>query len=382
MYTFKPDVIGVSAMFSDYTKGVYEVLRLAKKEKVFTVVGGTHASLFPDEMLKVSDCVVVGEGEPVICDIVENRRKGIVRSERITDLDSLPMPAWDLMTEDMKKINEARKDSPFHMRFPIAHIITSRGCPNECTFCAVKTIWERQWIKRSPKKILDEIIYLQKLGFKEFHIMDDNCSIDKVRMHRICNEIIIEKYNSGLDIKLACPTGIQIKNLDKDLLKKMKRAGFYRLCFGIETGSQEMQKKIKKNIDLVKAREVIKTANDLGFWTSATFILGFPDETYYQRLETMKFAETSGLDFPKFYSLNPQPKTEVYKKIQKMTDYSLTISDAYNSFIWSKIFSLNTYINLIKKVKSWEDFRYLLGLLKVPMRMLFGHLHNEGIRGR
>lgn len=309
------DCIGVSAMFTNHKDRANTFIGFIKENfpNIHLIVGGAHASTFPEEMAEFADAVVIGEGEEVICDIVENRRKGIIRAERIRDLDKLPMPAWDLMQKDLVEINRLSSKSPFLMRKPLAHIITSRGCPNACTFCAVKVAWGRQWIARSAKAVVDEIEYLYKLGYREIHFNDDNCSINKERMYDICNLILAK----GISIRIACPTGIHIGTLDKDLLRVMKRAGFYRLCFGIETGNPQMQIKIKKNIDLDKARRVIKDANDLGYWTAATFIFGFPGETPEQVKDTIDFAKTSGLDFPIFYNLIPQPKTEIYDECRR-----------------------------------------------------------------
>jgi anaerobic magnesium-protoporphyrin IX monomethyl ester cyclase len=310
------DVLGVSSMFTQYKDTTIELLKNVKRyfPNIFIIVGGAHASTFPEEMEEYSDSVVVGEGEEVINDIILNRKKGIVKTNRIKNLDNLPNPAWDLMMEDVKEINRLSSKSPFLMRRPLAHIITSRGCPNNCTFCAVKVEWGRLWIPRSASNVVDEISYLYNLGFREIHFNDDNCSVDKNRMYEICDLI----KNRKIDIKIACPTGIHIKTLDKDLLKLMKEVGFYRLCFGIESGNQEMQHKIKKNLDLEKAKEVIRDANSLGYWTSATFILGFPQETESQRLETLEFAKSSNLDFPIFYNLIPQPKTEIYDELKSI----------------------------------------------------------------
>ena len=250
----------------------------------------------------------LGEGEEVICDIVENRRKGIIKAKRIRDLDELPFPSYDLMMNDINEINHLSRHSPFLMRKPLVHMITSRGCPNQCTYCAVNVAWGRQWIMRSARNVVDEIAYLYSLGFREIHFNDDNCSINKERMYEICDGIL----ERNIKIRIACPTGIHIGTLDRKILKQMKRAGFYRLCFGIETGNQEMQKKIKKNLNLDKARQVIKDSNDLGYWTAATFISGFLDETEQQKKDTLEFAKTSGLDFPIFYNLQIQPKTELW----------------------------------------------------------------------
>jgi anaerobic magnesium-protoporphyrin IX monomethyl ester cyclase len=221
------------------------------------------------------------------------------------------MPAYDLMWEDIMEINQRSKHSPFHIRLPFVHMITSRGCPNACTFCAVKVAWGRLWIPRSAENVVDEIEYLSKIGFKEIHFNDDNCSINKDRMYNICELILSRK----IDVKIVCPTGIHVATLERPLLKLMKKAGFYRLCFGIESGNSERQKLIKKNINLEKAKQVIRDANDLGYWTSATFIFDFPNETKEQVEDTMKFVRESGLDFPIFYNLIPQPKTEIYAEL-------------------------------------------------------------------
>jgi radical SAM superfamily enzyme YgiQ (UPF0313 family) len=307
---FMPDVIGISIMFSEYKSDAFEVITTIKHyfPHIQIIAGGAHVSTFPEECVEYADTVVVGEGEEVIDEIIKDRRRGIIRAERIRDLDNLLMPAWDLMKEDMDEINRLSAKSPFLMRRPLAHIITSRGCPNNCAFCAVKVSWGRQWIARSAKNVVDEIEYLYKQGFREIHFNDDNCSISRERMYQICDLIRIR----GIKIKIACPTGIHIMTLDKPLLKLMKRAGFYRLCFGIETGNEEMQKRIHKNINLDKAREVIKDANNLGFWTSATFIFGFPEETEAQRQDTIDFAKTSGIDFPIYYNLQIQAGTELW----------------------------------------------------------------------
>jgi radical SAM superfamily enzyme YgiQ (UPF0313 family) len=302
-----PDVVGISSMFTDFENNTIEMIRVLRRFFDFhIVVGGAHASTFPERLIEHCDTVVVGEGEEVICDIVENRRTGIIKTERIKDLDKLPFPFRD--RKDIDEINRLSAKSPFLMRRPLAHIITSRGCPNACTFCAVKVAWGRNWIPRSAKNVVDEIETLYEQGFREIHFNDDNCSINKERMYALCEDII----HRNINIRIACPTGIHIGTLDLDLLREMKRAGFYRLCFGIETGNQEMQLKIKKNINLDKARQVIKDANDLGYWTSATFIFGFPGETEEQRNDSLEFAKTSGLDFPIFYNLRIQPKTELY----------------------------------------------------------------------
>ena len=147
-------------------------------------------------------------------------------------------------------------------------------------------------------------------------------------------------------------------------------------------------------MDLKHAKKIIKIANDLGFWTSATFIIGLPHETLKEINDTFNFMVETEMDFPVIHLLNPQPKTEVYEIMKKDglidDDYDLSfaigngyktalfsnkdlhniVAKLYKDFLIRKFFSLRTYINLIRKIRSIEDFRYMLGLSTIPLGML------------
>jgi len=374
-------------MFTTYKDDALRIAKIAKRQDRLVVMGGAHASTFPEETLQDPnvDIVVVGEGENWAFN-----GKGIHRNPPEHDLDKFPFPAWDLLKEDMETIKKIGIKNKFIMRHPAIHLITSRGCPRDCYFCSVKLIWGRTWRSRSAANVVDEIEALNKKGYKEFYFMDDNFSVSKVRTHAICDGII----KRGLDIRLAAPTGVAIDTMDRPLLEKMKKAGFYRLCFGIETANAESQKIIKKRVDLNHAKEIIKAANDLGFWTSATFIIGLPHESLKEIKDTFDFMVETGMDFPVIHLLNPQPKTEVYEIMQKegliTEDYDLNfaigngfkthlfsnkelhsiVAKLYKGFLIKKLFSIRTYINLYKKIHNFEDFRYMLGLSTIPLGML------------
>lgn len=384
---FDPEVVGISCMFTTYAEDAHRIAKIAKESKRTVVFGGAHSSIFPEETLSDPnvDAVIVGEGENWELD-----GQGIFRSLLEENLDKFPFPAWDLMPDDMETIKQMGLKNKFIMRRPSIHLITSRGCPRECYFCSVKLIWGRKWRARTAKNIVDEIELLMKSGYREFYFMDDNFSVSKERTYQICDEIIKRK----LDIRLAAPTGIAINNLDKHLLKRMKQAGFYRLCFGIETANAESQKIIKKRVDIEHAKKIIKAANDLGYWTSATFIVGFPHDTMREIQDTFNFIIDTGMDFPVIHLLNPQPKTEVYEIMRRegliTEDYDLNfaigngfkthlfsnadlhkiVAKLYKDFLIKKTFSLRTYINLAKKIRNLEDLRYMLGLSTIPIKML------------
>lgn len=438
---FRPDVIGVSSMFTSYFKNAHHIARIAKdyKKDVLVVFGGAHASSFPEIVMKDPnvDVVVIGEGENTIRELLQRygQKKGFTgvngimhRSgqvlkreaprEFIRNLDEIPFPAWDLLERDLSKIEQENRSNRFLMRKPIGYLLTSRGCPNACYFCSVKLIWSRSWRARSAKNIVDEIEFLKgKYGFREFHFVDDNSSVSKKRMHEICDELL----RRNLNVKIATPTGIAIGTLDREILTKMKKAGFYRLCFGIESGDPETQKIIKKRINLDQAKQVIREANRLGFWTSGTFIMGFPHEDLDAIRKTVEFAKISDMDYAVIYLLTPQPGTEVYRifKEQGLIDldryldprsqewYRISItycngfknlqfsntqlqemlSEAYREFILHKLFSVRTYINLLRKIRSFEDLRYMMNLMVMPLRMLKGillgkRLSNLSVRGK
>jgi len=422
--SFQPEVVGISCMFTSYFKDAHNIAKMVKEfnRNILVVFGGAHASTFPEAVMKDKsvDVTIIGEGEITICEVLEryknkqdfNGIKGIIHRvngtlkkeeprEFIQNLDELPFPAWELLEKDLGIIQQENRGNKFLMRKPVGHILTSRGCPNDCYFCSVKLVWERGWRGRSGKSVVDEIEFLKnKYGFREFHFVDDNSSVSKKRMHEICDELLKRK----LDVKLATPTGIAIATLDKEILTKMKRAGFYRLCFGIESGDPETQKIIKKRVDLDKAREIIAIANKLGFWTSGTFIIGFPHETTREFRNTIEFAKNSNMDFAIIYLLTPQPGTEVYAifKQQGLIDldayidpsseywYKISItysngfknltfsnqelqeilSRAYKEFLLYKLFSAKTYLNLIRKIRSFEDLVYMFSLMFFPLNML------------
>jgi anaerobic magnesium-protoporphyrin IX monomethyl ester cyclase len=420
---YSPDVIGVSCMFTPYLKDAHHIARLCKQynSMIPVIFGGAHASTFPEYVLKDEnvDCVVVGEGENTMLDLVKRiehgegltgipgtmyRRNGQVRREQprpfIENLDELPFPAWHLL--DKEGLVEEAKRSPFVMRRPVGAMVTSRGCPNNCYFCSVRKIWGRKWRARSPENVVDEMEFLKNVhGFQEIQWVDDNCGVSKRRLEEICDEIMARK----LDVKWVATSGIAHWTLDQELLDKMKRAGCYRLIFGIESGDEETRKIIRKTYSLSQAKRVTAHANKIGMWTAASFIIGFPHETKKEIDKTISVSKWLGLDLPIFYLLIPQPGTDVYEifKGQGLLDLDRFLdptcdddegqlgreygngiatrhftrdelqehlSRAYRSFFYHRIRSLLVDpFQLVRKVHSWEDLRYLVGLMMTGLRI-------------
>uniref|UniRef100_A0A6H1ZSR2 Putative radical SAM superfamily protein n=1 Tax=viral metagenome TaxID=1070528 RepID=A0A6H1ZSR2_9ZZZZ len=355
---YNPDIIGISAMFSEYAFSIHNTAKVSKTALpgAKVVLGGSYAStlLLKDENV---DCVVQGEGEMALLDIVRGSQVRHIQAPYIKDLDTIPFPARELLP--MAEYFKFR--SPYVLRNPATSVITSRGCPRHCIYCSIHSVWGKYWRKRSVENVVDEIELLKDLyGIREINFNDDNISVDHLRMNEICDELI----KRNLDIKWTMPNGIALWTLNEELIKKMRQAGCYRLTFGIETGNKRMQKYICKNIDLDYARQVIKWANDAGIWTISTNILGFPTETRQEINDTVDFAISSGVDFALFYNLTIF-KGAVVEKLEPVKFNADEIrqiqAEAYRRFIRSR---LNVDLGrLVKKLYSFEMVLYFLRLV-------------------
>lgn len=424
----KPKIVGITSMYSIYYRDVMEIAKTIKKfdKKIKVIIGGNHPSSYYKYVLKDRDIdlVVIGEGEVTFLELCRailtgkknfadikgiayyKNRKVVTTFPRplIQDLDEVPFPARDMI--DLAKYSEPAKNSPYIMRHPISTIVTSRGCPQKCVYCTVKAVWGRTWRGRSAKNVVDEIEELiNNYGIRELAILDDSASVNKRRWNEICDEMIKRKVN----IKWMTPNGIAHWTLDKKLVKKMYRAGCYRITFGIESGNPETRLFLGKPFALKQAKELIQYANKLGMWTICTNIIGFPYEKMNSIRDTIEYAKTCGTDFAAFFLLIPQPTSDVYQYFKKegLLDLDPYLEDlrmngdefekinyvlnetgsdtvyfkkeelreiqkqAYREFITYRAISyLTNPMRIIRKINSFEDLRYVTRLLTQGLKIV------------
>ena len=332
--SYAPDIIGVSCIFSPQEMDHLRIARFAKEvcPEATVVCGGAHASVSPESLLqdKNVDLVVKGEGEITFLELVKSIEAGdnyahlvgtVTKNEdgsilynpprqAIADLDTLPFPARHLLP--MEKYFESQKKGRvlyrYYMRKPIANIVTSRGCPFNCVFCAVSTVWGRTWRGRSARNVVDEIKLLNReYGVREFTVWDDNIGLDRERLMEICDGIV----EAGLDLKWCTPNGIYLWKLDEEVLTKMKKSGYYRANFGIESGDPETLKFIGKRADFDKVKSILRTCDRLGIWTYASFIIGFPDEDREAIERTLNAPMELGVDFASIFVAQPYMGTRL-----------------------------------------------------------------------
>lgn len=324
------DVVGITGMSIQHNT----MLRISKIVKminnnIITVFGGPHASALPDFLLK-EDCIDFlfrGEADfsfPAFLDVINEPNKWenipglcfkngdeikISEPEILKDVDLLPIPAWDLI--EFKNYMRA-PHGLICKKEPIGQIITSRGCPYLCTFCAAHATHSNLWRSFSPDRVLDEIDYLVNvLNIRELHIEDDNFSLNIKRAKIILKKIIKKEYN----LSIAFPNGMRLDKIDDELLKLMKAAGVYSIAFGIESGSANILKRIKKKISLEFIKNQLKMIKKYKFDTEGFFIIGFPFEKKIDIYKTIDFALKLDLDAAFFGIYIPLPGSSDFQDL-------------------------------------------------------------------
>lgn len=311
-----PDVIGASVPSTMQYNNTERVAIIAKQvnPKVTVVFGGCDPSARFKQILenKYCDYCVVGEGEVTFREFilsypqVENvrglayRRNGEVHYTPrgfITNLDTLPYPALDLV--DVNKYLEDKFVVGAHdtiCKNSIA-VMSSRGCPFSCVFCAVKLHMGNKHRAHSPEYVLQMLRFFRdKYGITKFHFNDDNLTFDKKRIETILSLI----KNEGF--KWDTPGGLRVDTLSYNLLWLMKEAGCIRVCLAIESGNQRvLDNVIKKKTNLAHALEVVRFCKDLGIEAQGFYVIGCPGETVQEMRETASLA----LDLYHKYELFP-----------------------------------------------------------------------------
>jgi anaerobic magnesium-protoporphyrin IX monomethyl ester cyclase len=293
------------------------------------VIGGPFSTALPEETMLGGpfDVAVLGEGEYSFLEIARQMRdasrdfsgiSGLMYRKDgelvftgprpyISDLDSLPFPAIHLFPP-----LSLYHPMPGNVkRIPYVQMMTSRGCPYQCTFCDRK-VFGQLFRARSPVNVVDEIeTLMQRFGVKEVKFNDDTFNIDPQRVTDICERML--KKN----IRVPWTCRVRVHNLSRGLLKTMKRAGCWQIGFGIESADPRMLKEIKKSISPEEGREAARLAKECGINVKVSFMLGLPGETRETIKKTISFAKTIPADVVNFHIFIPYPGSELFKTISE-----------------------------------------------------------------
>lgn len=315
---FEPHVVGVSSLFSSQAENALDACRIARQAapEAVIVMGGAHPSSCPEQCLASTDvdAVVSGPGEAAFPQLVTRGMPegGIARAPLPDSIDDLPPPAWDLVPP--ARYARARATADGQDPTIAAPVLTSRGCPNNCSYCFSPRMHGTRFAKRRVPCVLDEIRTLKvEYGVEEIQFIDDNLTYDRDRALDLCNGL------KGLGLSWSLPSGVYLMRLDRELLLAMRDSGCRRLTIACESGSQRVISRImKKPLDLKKAEEVVRICADIGLGVNAYWMLGLPGETKRDVRKTIDFARRlraiHGDVYSSFSIFTPFPGTPLFEQ--------------------------------------------------------------------
>ncbi len=352
--SFSPDLLVFMPgfeIFSEDMESIGEIKKIFPNLKI--ICFGYLPSIFPQQVLRNAniDFVIMGEPEfsfSELYDCLRHKRsignlKGIAYKEngdiilnegreRIEDLDQLPFPDYSLVK--ISSYNEFFLDKPFVL------IQTTRGCPFECNYC-VRTFGKKVTY-RSIESVINELKKLKDyFNITTVRFIDDTFTINKERVKKICQRIIEDK----IELKWSCL--IRADTLDKESIQLMKEAGCVRIYIGIESGSQKILNFYRKGYKLESIKTQIKMLKDTGIEMVGFFIVGAPEESEKDFLESVQFARDVDFDYLMVLILTPYPATSLFEDLKDKIDFSLFpyINEFKN-------------LNLKKRMIFWEKKFY------------------------
>jgi len=334
-------LVFISCIFFNQRSSALEVARQIRELNpgIKIVAGGIGAFVNPEWMLEGGfvDVVVIGEGEETCCRLAKlfsdsdetslaavdgiaylAETQLVINPKRkyIADLDCLPSPAFHHF--DLEKL--FRVGVPFgnkrHQRY--LNLLTSRGCPFDCVFCAAHNIWARQIRYRSAESILAEIRQVKdRYGIEEVHFSDENLTLDRQRAVRILQGL------KELNLSWTAPNGLMIASLDEELIALMAESGCHSVSLAIESGSQRvLNDVVKKPLKLKQVFPVVQLLKKYGIHCRGFFILGLPGETRKEIWQTVLLSSFLQLEQNEIMIALPYPGTRLYDECQRRQLFS------------------------------------------------------------
>ncbi len=407
LFTFKPDIVGCSCVAANCHL-VKQVLRRVKDSAshIITVVGGHHPSLMPEDCNEpFIDAVVIGEGEETLSDFVaacESRRpweeisgiayrfKGeqyrINKSRELMNLERFPVPARNLTKQN--------RDKQLYFRGnwrPLDCTITSRGCPNKCTFCGLWKINRGKYRARPPESIADE---LEELTAPNIMIIDDN-TLDHVENTSTLADQIEQR---GIKKRFELYGRVDTVVCHPELVEKWRSVGMELLLLGLEACNDKALMGMRKRTTIEMNRQAIKICHANGVEVAAYLIVdpGFDHEDFRRLSE---YVEENNLTHPVFTILIPFPGTDLYNMVKEtlitegfeLMDFfhtvlptKLPLDEFYQEFLdlYRRAYPFKNFIKAIAQGKPVLSPRTILMNARMRKRMSSLRSHHDLVKGR
>lgn len=377
---FKPDIVGLSSVSQNY----YVAQRYAQSCKDFgisaVIIGGVHISILPQTLTKYMDAGVINEGEETICELVKvfsekrclpkdklGEIKGIVFYEgdnliktdprdKIKDLDTLPIPARELY---------------YH---PKRGIFTSRGCPYDCVFCFSKPFWGSPRFFSAEYVIREIVEVVEKFKVEKIAFYDDLFVASLPRFKQIVQYI----REAGLHKKVAFSCDLRPNLVTDELAVLLRSMNVTNVFMGIESGNERILKYLKKQACSVEQNyNAVSILRKHKIFTDGGFIIGSPDETRAEIMDTLRFVQRSKIDYCSPLLLTPLPGTPIWELAKKRglvsdhMDWNI-LREEFNELtekhiILSEKLSRSELYYLYKKFKREQKIKLFLLSIKHPI---------------
>jgi radical SAM superfamily enzyme YgiQ (UPF0313 family) len=318
------NMTGASALLNEFKQTAPEIV---------TTISGLHTSALPERTVKEenADFVFEGEGFYTFEDLLTALKSGkskandfsikglwykrgdkIIsnpRAENINDLNTLPIPAWDLLPMDKYRAHNWHCFDDIKKRKPYAVVYTSLGCPYKCSFCCINTIFGGRGIRyRSIDKVIEEIDYLAKTyGVRNIKILDEIFVLKQERLFEFCDRV------KALGHDLNFWVYGRVDTVKENMLKSMKEAGINWIAYGFEAGSKKVRDSVSKGrFDQEQIRNIVHATHDAGINIVANFIFGLPEDDLETMQETLDLAKELNCAYANFYCAMAYPGSQLY----------------------------------------------------------------------
>jgi len=349
-----PDIVGFSTTTSGFLDAHDLACRLkALRPEVKTVFGGVHVSAMGGELLQRFDHIdylCFGEGEETLAELAAGIPVGNIFGlaykkdgevlvnpprELISDLDSLPFPAYEKLPGFPGKYHLPLFS---YINPPGATMITSRGCPYQCSYCD-RSVFKKGYRYNSPPYIYEHMKYLhQRFGVRHINIYDDLFTLQRKRVESLC-ELLVQK---PLGIRFNC--AVRVGHVDEALLTTLKNAGCLMVSIGIESGDPSLLEVHKPGVYLDEVRSTVAMVHAAGLRVKGLFMMGLPGETEESIRKTSDFVIALDLDDMNMAKFTPFHGAPVWQQI---------FAQGQVQEDWRRMNCLN-FVFLPKAIKSWD----------------------------
>ena len=404
MREFDPDVVGVSTYTHSFVDSL-KVAQIAKKinHSVHVNFGGHHLTFFPKETLchDIIDSIIIGEGEIRFSELINCLQAGkniedidgVFTKKNLEQIDGYKQTFIENISElpfpDRELLNDFRYYNTLTVKKKMTTICSSRGCPYSCTFCV---LGKEPYRQRSSRDVVNEIEYLMKQGYTDFFFSEDTFNINNKKVNDFCNEI----KNRNLKFSWCCKA--RVRGMDFETLKNMTETGCYLINFGVETGSNEGLKILKKGLTTEEIQQVFKWCRELKIKTMAYFMIGNTfEKTEADIMKNVDFLFSLKPDFCNITSVNPFPYTQLFDEGVKkgLLSYEpwkkmITTGEMFTPQNWEEYFTkeelqkirnkilLKFYLRptyILKQIMDTRSFSQLFSKSQIGLNLL-----KEGIR--